>query len=33
VGKPVLYLSTGQGYEDLRPFNPSWMAERLLAEE
>lgn len=32
VGKPVLYLSTGQGYEDLVPFNPSWMAERLLAE-
>ncbi len=33
VGKPVLYLSTGQGYEDLRPFNAGWMAERLLAED
>ncbi|MFQ5837994.1 MAG: signal recognition particle-docking protein FtsY [Thermoplasmata archaeon] len=30
VGKPILYLSTGQGYEDLMPFKPSWMVERLL---
>lgn len=32
VGKPVLFLSTGQGYEDLVPFNPTWMVDRLLGE-
>jgi fused signal recognition particle receptor len=30
VGRPVLYLSTGQEYEQLIPFKPSWMVERLL---
>lgn len=30
VGKPILYLSTGQGYEDMVPFKASWMVERLL---
>ncbi len=30
VGKPILYLSTGQKYEELIPFKPSWMVERLM---
>ncbi len=30
VGRPILFLSTGQGYEDLIPFTASWMVERLL---
>ncbi len=30
VGKPILYLSTGQGYEELVAFKPSWMVERLM---
>lgn len=30
VGKPILYLSTGQEYEELIPFKPSWMVERLM---
>ncbi|MEE9592088.1 MAG: signal recognition particle-docking protein FtsY [Thermoplasmata archaeon] len=31
VGRPVLYLGTGQEYEDLVPFDASWMVDRLLA--
>lgn len=30
VGKPILYLSTGQEYPDLLPFQADWMVERLL---
>lgn len=30
VHRPVLYLGTGQEYEDLQPFNPAWMVDRLL---
>ncbi|MEM0128778.1 MAG: signal recognition particle-docking protein FtsY [Thermoplasmata archaeon] len=30
--RPVLFVGTGQGYEDLRPFDPDWMVARLLAE-
>ena len=32
VGKPIIYVGTGQGYEDLQPFNAKWMTERLFAE-
>jgi fused signal recognition particle receptor len=28
--KPVVFVGTGQGYEDLQPFNAHWMAEKLL---
>ncbi|MFP3214104.1 MAG: signal recognition particle receptor subunit alpha [Nitrososphaeria archaeon] len=28
--KPIMYLGTGQSYEDLIPFKPSWVVERLL---
>ncbi|MFQ6012872.1 MAG: signal recognition particle-docking protein FtsY [Thermoplasmata archaeon] len=31
VGRPVLYLGNGQGYEDLVAFDPAWMVDRLLA--
>jgi fused signal recognition particle receptor len=30
VRKPILYLGTGQGYGDLRPFDPDWMVERIF---
>ncbi|MEM3852428.1 MAG: signal recognition particle-docking protein FtsY, partial [Methanomassiliicoccales archaeon] len=33
IGKPIAFLGTGQGYGDLQPFDPDWMAKRLVAEE
>ncbi len=30
--KPILFVGTGQGYDDLRPFDPEWMVQRLFAE-
>jgi fused signal recognition particle receptor len=30
--KPLMFVGVGQGYEDLRPFDPDWMVRRLLAE-
>jgi fused signal recognition particle receptor len=30
VGKPVAYLGVGEGYDDLIPFNPDWMIERIF---
>jgi fused signal recognition particle receptor len=33
TGKPVLLVGTGQGYEDLAPFDPDAMVRRLFAEE
>lgn len=30
IGRPVLYLGTGQGYDDLRRFDPEWFIEQLL---
>ncbi len=33
TGKPILFVGTGQGYDDLRPFDPDWMVSRLFAEE
>ena len=32
IKKPVLYLGTGQSYEDLIKFDPSWFVEKLLGE-
>jgi fused signal recognition particle receptor len=32
TGKPVLFLGTGQGYDDLEPFDPEAMVEQLLGE-
>lgn len=30
VGKPILFVSVGQRYGDLVPFNPEWMVKRLF---
>lgn len=30
--KPILFLGTGQGYDDLVPFNVDWFVNRLLEE-
>jgi fused signal recognition particle receptor len=32
TGKPILFVGVGQGYSDLRPFDPDWMVRRLLFE-
>lgn len=28
--KPILFIGTGQGYDDLEPFDPKWLVERIL---
>jgi fused signal recognition particle receptor len=33
IGKPVLFVTVGQGYEDLKAFDPSWMVDRLFQED
>ncbi len=33
IGKPVVFVSVGQGYDDIRRFNVSWMVDRLLSAE
>jgi len=33
IGKPILFVGTGQGYEDLTSFDPKWMVDRLFASE
>jgi fused signal recognition particle receptor len=30
VGKPIMFLGTGQGYEDLMPFSPDRVVDELL---
>ena len=32
TGKPIVYVGVGQGYEDLRRFEPEWFARRLVAD-
>ncbi|HKZ64283.1 MAG TPA: signal recognition particle-docking protein FtsY [Thermoplasmata archaeon] len=32
VGKPILFVGTGQTYDDLQEFDPHWMVERIFAE-
>ncbi|MHA3964132.1 MAG: signal recognition particle-docking protein FtsY [Candidatus Thorarchaeota archaeon SMTZ1-45] len=32
TGRPVVYVGVGQYYDDLKRFDPSWFAERLIAE-
>jgi fused signal recognition particle receptor len=32
TGRPILFVGVGQGYDDLRPFDPEWMVRRLFAE-
>ena len=31
IGKPVVFVSVGQGYDDIRRFNVAWMVDRLLS--
>jgi len=30
TGKPILFLGTGQGYDDIEPFDPEELVDRLL---
>lgn len=30
IGKPIMFLGTGQEYKDLIPFDPKWMVNRLF---
>ncbi len=32
VGKPVAFLGVGQEYDDLIPFDPDWLIERIFGE-
>ncbi len=32
VGKPILFVGTGQGYDDLQEFNARWLVERIFGE-
>lgn len=32
TGKPILFLGMGQGYDDLRKFDPQWFVDQLFAE-
>lgn len=32
TSKPILFLGTGQGYDDLENFDAEWLVERLLGE-
>ena len=32
VGKPIIFVSTGQEYDAFQPFNPEWMIERIFSE-
>jgi len=32
IGKPIVFVSVGQTYEDIRRFEVKWMVDRLLAE-
>jgi fused signal recognition particle receptor len=33
TGKPILFLGTGQGYDDIERFDPERMVDRLVGEE
>lgn len=32
VGKPIIFVGTGEAYEKLEEFDPKWMTERLFGE-
>ncbi|MGB9636000.1 MAG: signal recognition particle-docking protein FtsY [Thermoplasmata archaeon] len=32
IKKPIIFLSNGQGYEDLIKFKPDWLVDKILAE-
>ena len=31
TGRPIILAGTGQGYDDLEPFDPSWLVDQLLS--
>ncbi|PKK86263.1 MAG: signal recognition particle-docking protein FtsY [Thermoplasmata archaeon HGW-Thermoplasmata-1] len=33
IGKPLVFIGVGQGYEDQIPFDPDWMVDRLFSGE
>jgi fused signal recognition particle receptor len=33
TGKPILFLGTGQGYDDLQPFDPEELVGDLVSED
>ena len=33
IGKPLMFLGTGQGYEDIIPFDPVQVVEELLGSD
>ncbi len=33
IGKPLLFIGMGQGYEDQIPFDPQWMIENIFSSE
>jgi fused signal recognition particle receptor len=33
TGKPILFLGTGQGYDDLRPFDPEELVDDLVGDD
>lgn len=33
TGKPIIYIGTGQGYDDLSPFDAGWFADKILPAE
>jgi len=33
LGKPVAYLGVGENYDDLIPFEPDWLIERIFGDE
>jgi fused signal recognition particle receptor len=32
TGKPVILIGVGQGYDDIKQFDPDWFAQRLIGE-
>jgi len=32
IGKPLLFIGVGQGYDDQIPFNPEWMVENIFSK-
>lgn len=32
IGKPLLFIGVGQGYDDHIPFNPEWMVENIFGK-
>ena len=31
TGRPIILIGTGQGYDDLEPFDPNWLVDRLIS--